>query len=280
MRTPISSPRSPTPPRTIYDIGSITKTLTGMAIMLLESRGELSVEDKIGRFFPQVPQDKEGIQLKHLLTHTSGIVDPPLGDYEPIGRDDLVKVVFAAPLGAPIGTKYQYSNTGFSLLAAVIEKVSGRPYEEFMRNELFLPAGMKETGYLLPQWDASRIAHTYVLPVDHLSPLDRLRAAHGPGWILMGNGGVLGTTGDLFRWELALRKGSIIPAANVAIAFQPHFQRNPRESIWLRLDHLDVRDGGKSPTDTPPMPPVWACAAGLAVIRRTMRPFSSSRTTG
>ena len=152
--------KRPNTTRTIYDIGSITKTMTGMAIMLLESRGELSVEDRLGRFFSQVPQDKEDIQLKHLLTHTSGIVDPPLGDYEPIGRDDLVKVVFAAPLAAPVGAKYQYSNTGFSLLAAVIEKVSGRPYEEFMRNELFLPAGMKETGYLLPQWDTSRIAHT------------------------------------------------------------------------------------------------------------------------
>jgi len=223
--------KKPNTPCTIYDIGSITKTLTGMGIMFLESQGKLSVEDKIGRFFPEVPQDKAEIQLKHLLTHTSGIVDPPLGDYEPIGRDELVKVVFAAPLGAPIGTKYQYSNTGFSLLAGVIEKVTERPYEEFMRNQFFLPAGMQETGYVLPHWDTSRIAHTYVLPIDHGSPLDRLRAANGPGWILVGNGGILGTTGDLFRWELALRKGSIIPAEHVAIAFQPHFQRNPRESI-------------------------------------------------
>lgn len=223
--------RKPNTVRTIYDIGSITKTLTAMGIMLLESRGKLSVEDRIGRFFSPVPQDKAGIQLKHLLTHTSGIVDPPLGDYEPIGRDELVKVVLASPLGAPIGTRYQYSNAGFSLLAGVIEKVSGRPYEKFMRNELFLPAGMRETGYLLPQWDTRRIAHTYVLPVDHLSPLDRLRAAHGPGWILVGNGGVLSTTGDLFRWDLALRNRSIIPAKNVAIAFQPHFERNSRESI-------------------------------------------------
>jgi CubicO group peptidase (beta-lactamase class C family) len=223
--------KKPNTTRTIYDIGSITKTLTGMGIMLLESRGQLTVEDRLGRFFPPLPQDKENIQLKHLLTHTSGIVDPPLGDYAPIGRDELVQVVFSAPLHAPIGTTYQYSNVGFSLLAAVIEKVSGRSYEEFMRDELFLPAGMRETGYVLPQWDASRIAHTYVLPVDHLSPLDRLRAARGPGWILMGNGGVLGTTGDLFRWDLALRKGSIIPAENVAAALQPHFQRNPGESI-------------------------------------------------
>lgn len=223
--------KKPNTSRTIYDIGSITKTLTAMGILLLESQGKLSIEDKIGRFLSGVPDDKEEIRLRHLLTHTSGINDPPLGDYEPIGRDELMKVVLAAPLGAEIGKSYNYSNTGFSMLAAIIEKVTGLTYEQFMRKTLFLPAGMMTTGYVLPQWDTRRIAHTYTLPVDHGSPLERLQAAKGPGWILMGNGGVLGTTGDLFRWELALRKGKLIPAGQVAIAFQPHFKRSAQESV-------------------------------------------------
>jgi CubicO group peptidase (beta-lactamase class C family) len=235
--------RKPNTPRTIYDIGSITKTLTAMGILFLESRGKLSVEDRIGRFFRDVPNDKQGIQLKHLLTHTSGIVDPPLGDYEPIGRDQLVKVVLGSPLGSEIGTTYNYSNAGFSMLAAIIEHVTGLPYEEFMRSQLFLPAGMRTTGYLLPRWDTTRIAHTYTLPVDHGSPLDRLRSANGPGWILMGNGGILGTTGDLFRWELALRQGAIIPLDRVAIAFQPHFQRSPRESVGYDWQISTLEDG-------------------------------------
>ena len=223
--------KKPNTSRTIYDIGSITKTLTAMGILLLESQGKLSVEDKIGRFLSGVPGDKEEIRLRHLLTHTSGIDDPPLGDYEPIGRDELMAMVLTAPLGADIGKEYNYSNTGFSMLAAIIEKITGLRYEEFMRKSLFLPAGMRTTGYVLPQWDTNRIAHTYTLPVDHGSPLKRLLAAKGPGWILMGNGGVLGTTGDLFRWELALRKGKLIPAGQVAIAFQPHFKRSPQESV-------------------------------------------------
>ena len=225
------SAKQPNTPRTIYDIGSITKPLTGMGILLLASEGKLSVEDKIGRFLQGVPKDKEEIQLKHLLTHTSGFVDPPLGDYEPIGRDDLMKVMLAAPLGAAIGTKYNYSNTGFSMLAAIIEIVTGMPYEEFMRKRLFLPAGMHSTGYVQPAWQADRVAHTYTLPVDHGSPLDRLRAANGPGWILVGNGGLLGTTGDLFRWEQAMREGRIVPSTHVALAFQRQFQRSSRESV-------------------------------------------------
>ena len=223
--------KKPNTSRTIYDIGSITKTLTAMGILLLESQGKLSVEDKIGRFLSGVPSDKEEIRLRHLLTHTSGIVDPPLDDYAPIGRDELMKVVLSAPLGAEIGKRYNYSNTGFSMLAAIIEKITGLPYEQFMRKSLFLPAGMLTTGYLLPQWDTRRIAHTYTLPVNHGSPLERLQAAKGPGWALVGNGGVLGTTGDLFRWELALRKGNVVPAGQVAIAFRPHFERTPQESV-------------------------------------------------
>jgi CubicO group peptidase (beta-lactamase class C family) len=223
--------KQPNTTRTIYDIGSITKPLTAMGVLLLESKGTLSVDDSISRFFSGIPTDKQNIQIKHLLTHTSGIVDPPLGDYDPITRDELVKLLLAAPLGADIGTTYQYSNTGFSMLAAIIEKTTGHTYETYMREHLFLPAGMQTTGYVLPHWEPGRVAHTYTVPIDHRSPLDRLRAARGPGWILMGNGGVLGTTGDLFRWELALRKGSVVPAAYVAMAFQPHFQRSPREAV-------------------------------------------------
>lgn len=222
---------TPNTTRTIYDIGSITKTLTAMGILLLESKGTLSVDDKIGRFLSGVPDDKENIRLKHLLTHTSGISDPPIGDYEPITRDELLRVVLGAPLVSEIGTRYNYSNAGFSMLAAVVEKTTGVSYEQFMRQHLFLPAGMSTTGYVLPQWDTSRIAHTYTLPIDHRSPLDRLRAANGPGWILMGNGGILGTTGDLFRWERSLRKGSVVPASQVAVAFQPHFQRSPQQKV-------------------------------------------------
>ena len=236
--------RTPNTVRTLYDFGSTTKTMTAGAILLLASEGRLSVSDEIGRHFSDVPPDKQGITLEHLLTHTSGIIDPPMGDYEPIGRDELVRIVLASNLDGAPGATYNYSNAGFSMLAAIIEKVTEIGYETFMRQRLFLPAGMTTTGYTLPTWDPELVAHTYTYPVDHGSPLQRLRAAHGPGWILMGNGGLIGTTGDLYRWLGFFRSGSVIPADQVATAITPHYWRTGRDARGFDWE-IEVTDSGQ-----------------------------------
>lgn len=230
--------------RTLYDVGSTTKTMTAGAILLLASEGKLSVNDEIGRYFLAVPPDKQGIRLEHLLTHTSGIIDPPLGDYEPIERNELVRIVLASTLDGSPGTTYNYSNAGFSMLAAIIEKVTDTPYETFMRERLFLPAGMTTMGYTLPDWDPGLVAHTYTYPVDHGSPLKRLRDANGPGWILMGNGGLIGTAADLYRWERFFRSGSVIPANQVAIATTPHYSRSSRDARGFGWE-IEVTESGE-----------------------------------
>ena len=236
--------RKPNTVRTLYDVGSTTKTMTAGAILLLASEGKLSVNDGIARYFLAVPPDKQGIRLEHLLTHTSGIIDPPLGDYEPIERDELIRIVLAGALDGSPGTSYNYSNAGFSMLAAIIEKVTDTPYETFMRERLFLPAGMTTMGYTLPDWDPGLVAHTYTYPVDHGSPLERLRDANGPGWILMGNGGLIGTAADLYRWERCFRSGSVIPSDQVAIATTPHYWRNTREARGFDWE-IEVTESGE-----------------------------------
>jgi CubicO group peptidase (beta-lactamase class C family) len=217
--------------QTLFDVGSTTKTMTAGAILLLASEGKLAVSDTIDRFFANVPSDKRGIRLEHLLTHTSGIVDPPNDDYEPITRDALVGIVMARALGGVPGAAYNYSNSGFSLLAAIVEIVTGMPYETFMRKRFFGPAGMTTMGYRLPRWTARDVAHTYTYPVDHGSPLERLRRADGPGWILMGNGGLIGTAADLIRWERSFRSGRLIPHDAYVQATSPRFTRGPRSAI-------------------------------------------------
>ena len=219
---------TPNTVHTLYDVGSTTKTMTAAAILLLASEGRLSISDPIGRFFADVPSDKQEIRLEHLLTHTAGILDPPRSDYDPVGREELIAIVFASALAGAPGTTYNYSNAGFSILAAIIEKLTETPYERYMRERLFRPAGMTRMGYTLPDWDPELVAHTYTYPVDHGSPLERLRRATGPGWILMGNGGLIGTAADLYRWERFFRSGSVIPAAQVAMATSPHHWLNPR----------------------------------------------------
>jgi len=220
--------QEPNTVRTLFDLGSTTKTMTAGAILLLASEGKLSIRDPIGRFFENVPADKQGMRLEHLLSHTSGILDPDRDDYDSVGREELIRLVLSSTLEGPPGTTYRYSNAGFSMLAAIIEKVTEKSYEAFMRERIFLPAGMTTTGYTLPPWDPGLVAHTYTYPVDHGSPLERLRRANGPSWILMGNGGTIGTAADLYRWERFFRSGSVIPADQVVLATTPYHQLNPR----------------------------------------------------
>ncbi len=245
---------TPITTRTLFDMGSIVKQFTAAAILLLESERRLSVRDSIGKYFPNVPADKAGITLHHLLTHSSGLVDPPIGGYDPVGRDSLVTATLAEPLGAPIGRQFIYSNAGFSLLAAIIERVTGQQYERFMRDRLFVPTGMLETGYTIPKWDPARVAHTYTPPVDHDTPLARLVASGGPQWMLMGNGGLLTTTGDMYRWELGLKAGTPISRALQAKQFAPQFDRGAMLAQgydwWLERtegDKIMYHRGGDDP---------------------------------
>lgn len=193
---------------TIFCTGSITKQFTAAAILKLEMTGKLSVGDTLDKFFSDVPADKQKITLHQLLTHTSGLIGEVGGDYETAERDETVKKILAQPLRSEPGTKFFYSNAGYSLLAAVIEKASGRTYEDFLSRNLFKPAGMSDTGYRLPRWKNKVIAHWYVGEKDNGIPLDR----PFPYWNLIGNGGILSTTEDMFKWSLALKGAKILSA--------------------------------------------------------------------
>jgi CubicO group peptidase (beta-lactamase class C family) len=140
----------------VVDLGSIAKQFTAAAILRLEADGKLGTGDPITRFFKDVPPDKRGITLHHLLTHSAGLAsDFAESDYEPVLRDEYVRRALASALLGPPGKRYAYSNAGFSLLAAVVELVSGKNYEAYLADRLFRPTGMTETGYKLPGWPRS-----------------------------------------------------------------------------------------------------------------------------
>jgi CubicO group peptidase (beta-lactamase class C family) len=215
-------------PDMLFDMGSIVKQFTAAAILLLESEGKLATTDTLAKFFPQAPPDKAGITLHQLLTHTAGVTDNLSGDYADVNRDSAVRVVLNTRLLSPPGRTFNYSNAGFSTLAAIVELVSGQPYERFMQERLFGPSGMRTTGYHLPGLDTSRVAHTFTPPVDHGDPATRLaRAPRVPSWNLMGNGGMLTTVDDIYAWELALRRGHPISHAIQRKQFAEQFRRTP-----------------------------------------------------
>jgi CubicO group peptidase (beta-lactamase class C family) len=135
------------------------------------------------------------------------------GDYQATSRDEIVRLALASKLLWPPGGRYRYSNAGYSLLAAVVEIVSGTGYEAYLREHFFGPAGMTQTGYRLPDWSKSPLAHGVRKTGDAWgSPLDKLWADDGPYWNLRGNGGILSTVGDMYRWHQALMSDKVLSA--------------------------------------------------------------------
>lgn len=192
--------RRPYTPTTVQSHGSITKQMTGAAILLLESRGELSVDDSIGRYFDDRPEDKRAITIHQLLTHSSGLPGVVGPDNEPIGATAYLDRLMEEPLRFDPGSEYAYSNAGYSLLDIIVERVSGRGYETFLREELLLPAGLTETGYLLPDWDRDRLAVGYREGERWGLTYGRGWIDDGPSWHVRANGGLHTTVDDMHRW--------------------------------------------------------------------------------
>ena len=213
---------------TVYDIGSLTKGFTGAAVAALAMDGELSVEDRIGEYIDGVPPDKRAITIEDLLTHTSGLT-PSLGDdYEPLGRDEMLERAMGSKLRSAPGEKHLYSNVGYSVLAAIVEEASGTGYEEYLAERLFERAGMNQTGYVLPDWDETRIATELDAEGrDRGTPLEHPWAADGPYWNLRGNGGLLSTPADMARWALALDGTEVLDAEAKEELFEPRVLEEP-----------------------------------------------------
>ncbi len=191
---------------TVFDIASITKQFTAAALLRLEMAGKLKTSDPITRYFSDVPQDKAAITLEQLLTHMSGL-GGVLAGAESVTRDQFITGIFKQPLASKPGTTYAYSNAGFTLLAALIEIVSGQTYEAFLSEQLFKPAGMTGTGFYedKARWEASLVAHGYDEDTDRGAPTE-----WKPDYRFRGSSYVLTTAGDLFKWEMALRQDSIL----------------------------------------------------------------------
>jgi len=205
---------------TVFSIGSITKQFTAAAILKLEMQGKLHVEDSIGKYLPAVPEDKRAITLHQLLTHTAGLESDFAGDYEAVSRDEYVKRILASKLRSKPGEVHYYANSGYSLLGAIVEIVSGTPYEKYLRENLFLPAGMKDTGYKLPTWPQAKLAVGYKDGKRWGRITDKPWAADGPYWALRANGGIHSTLDDMLRWHVALNGDAILSAAEKTKMFR------------------------------------------------------------
>ena len=197
---------------TVSTIGSVTKQFTATAILKLVELNKLSVEDPLRKFFSKLPNDKKDITVHQLLTHSSGLIDViGEGDFDDIPMNQFFTTLFATKLLHQPGTKYAYSNAGYSILARIIEIVSGQDYEHFLNEHLFKPAGMRETGYLIPKWDHNAIASGYARNIVSLGTLiSRYQKSGKVTWTLKGNGGIHSSPEDMFKWYQALKTHKIV----------------------------------------------------------------------
>lgn len=226
---------------TVYDVMSMTKQFTAAAILRLRMEGRLTTSDTLGDHLPGVPADKRDITVRQLLTHTSGLPGSLGGDDEPLSRADFLARAFAADLLAAPGEEYRYSNVGYSVLAAVVEEASGQGYESYLAARLFRPAGMTRTGYTLPDWEDAEVAVEYDADGSPRgTPLERPWADDGPYWNLRGNGGILSTARDMYRWHRALIGDDVLDAAARRELFAPHVREAPDDSYygygWVVMD--------------------------------------------
>jgi CubicO group peptidase (beta-lactamase class C family) len=197
-------------PNTVFDIGSVTKQFTAAAILKLEMQGKLTTNDKLSMYFKDVPKDKAGITIHQLLRHSSGLPGALGGDYERITEAGFLDTLMKTPLKFESNTGMSYSNIGYSLLAMIVERVSGLTYEEYLYQNLWKPSGMESTGYSRPRFDSQVVATGYRNDAVWGKPTEKAWDNDAPYWHLKGNGGILSTVEDLYKWNLALLSDNIL----------------------------------------------------------------------
>lgn len=214
---------------TASTIGSITKQFTASAILALQEAGKVDVNDPITKYFKDVPPDKQTITLHQLLTHSAGFPGAIGDDNEPTGREEFIRRAMGRKLLFTPGSAYEYSNVGYSLLAAIVEQVTGATYERYLHDRLFARAGMEHTGYVIPKWDklARGLFNGELAP-----PFEGQWAADGPYWHCRGNCGILSTPADMYRWHLALLGDKVLSAESRKKLFTPYVKEGQAPSSY------------------------------------------------
>ncbi len=201
---------------TAFDCGSIMKEVTMATIFLLEADGVLSREQPLSDFFQQVSSAWSAATIDQLITHRAGFGEyhDTEGDFEPMDRSQALEAIFAQEPRFPPGTDRAYSNSGYTLLAALIEQVTGSDYRSVVRQRVFEPAGMQRSGfYAEPLWSDGNVA--VGRGADEHAGNDPARWPP-PTWALMGNGGLVSTLEDLLRFARVLDTGELFPPATRA----------------------------------------------------------------
>jgi CubicO group peptidase (beta-lactamase class C family) len=205
----------------VFRLASVTKQFTSLAIMMLVDQGKIGLQDPIDKYLPGYPMQGHTITVEHLLTHTSGIqsyTDIPGYMATKVQADvsvpQLVDAFKDAPMQFAPGTRYRYNNSGYVLLGAIIEKVSGQPYASYVANHIFKPLGMTHSYYGTDEPKVPRLASGHTNGGKPARPLSMTQPYSA--------GGLLSTVDDLAKWDAALAAGRLLKPASFQRMWTPY----------------------------------------------------------
>ncbi|NOZ62158.1 MAG: beta-lactamase family protein [Calditrichaeota bacterium] len=212
----------PVTPETNFRLASVTKQFTAMCILMLMEQGKLSETQTLQDIFPDFPDYGKKITIHNLIHHTSGLIDyesliPDSATEQVLDRDVLEMMKAQDSTYFAPGTKYQYSNTGYAVLAMIIEKISGQRFADFLRENIFLKIGMKNTvAYEKGISTVENRAYGYALENGELVPKDQSLTS-----AVLGDGGIYSSVPDLYKWDQALYTETLVSSASLKFAFTP-----------------------------------------------------------
>jgi len=217
----------PHKPDTKFRLGSITKQFTSMLIMQLLNEGKIALEGKLSKYLPYYRKDTgEKVTVHHLLTHSSGIPSyTSRPDFfqdisrDPYGVEEFVKKYCSDDLEFEPGKKFAYNNSGYFILGAIIEEVTGKTYEDALKERIFNPLGMKDTGYDHHDTIMPHRATGYNLTLDGYENAPYLDMS-----LPYAAGSLYSTVEDLYLWDRALYTEKLLPNKLKEIMFQPHIK--------------------------------------------------------
>jgi CubicO group peptidase (beta-lactamase class C family) len=213
---------TPATPETNYRLASVTKQFTAASILLLAEDSRLTLDDRGHTWLPSLPKAAETVTIRHLLTHTSGLID-----YE-----DVIPEIFAAQLHDADalrlletqdrtyfrpGTGYRYSNSGYALLALIVQHASGKTFAKFLRERIFQPLAMFNTvAYQEGISTVTNRAFGYTQEAGRWNRTDQ-----DPTSAVLGDGGIYSSIDDLAKWDAALYDGRLLQPSSLRAAFTP-----------------------------------------------------------
>ncbi len=214
--------RIPCGTNTNFRLASVTKQFTAMAVMILAERGKLSFDERLTNFFPEFPAYGNQITLRHLLTHTSGLIDYedviPKGTEIPLLDRDVLRLLMQQDKTYfPPGTKYRYSNSAYALLALIVEARSGNNFAWFLRENIFRRLKMSNTvAYEQGPSVVPNRAFGYSPEGSGFKRTDQSLTSS-----VLGDGGIYSSVADLYQWDQALYTDKLVSRKMLKLAFTP-----------------------------------------------------------